>query len=143
MTAKQYLLQIERLDRNIQNTLSEIYQLRTLATNITVATDGERVQTSGERDRIGRIVASVVDKEKELQRAVDEYLAKKQKIIQQMNGLSRTNYYQVLYSKYVEYKTFNRIADEMGYSRRQVTRIHGDALAEFGRLYERERKRCP
>ena len=138
MTAKQYLQQIERLDKNIQNKLSEIYQLKTLATNVTVAMDGDRVQTSGDKDRTGKIVASLIDIEREAQGMIDEYLTKKKKIINQMDGLSKTSYYQVLYSKYVEYKTFNKIAEEMHYSWRQIIRIHGDALAEFGRVYASE-----
>lgn len=138
MTAKQYLQQIERLDKNIQNKLSEIYQLKTLATNVTVAMNGDRVQTSGDQDRTGKIVASLVDVEREAQSMIDEYLVKKKKIINQMNNLSKTSYYQVLYSKYVEYKTFNKIAEEMDYSWRQIIRIHGDALAEFGRVYSSE-----
>ena len=37
MDTKTYLQQIERLDRKIQNKFSEIAQLKTMATSITVA----------------------------------------------------------------------------------------------------------
>lgn len=42
MTTKQYLNQIYRLDRMINNKLSEIYQLKSLACTISVANDGEK-----------------------------------------------------------------------------------------------------
>ena len=138
MTTKQYLQQIERLDKNIQNKLSEIYQLRALATNITVATDKEKIQTSGDKDRVGNLVSKVVDAENEASEMINDYLHKKDTIISQIESLPKTKHYQVLFSKYVEYKTFEKIADEMDYSWRQIIRIHGDALSEFGKIYGKE-----
>ena len=61
MNTKQYLNQVRRSDRMINNKLSEIYQLKTLATSISVATDGDRVQSSGNKDRMGNTVARLVD----------------------------------------------------------------------------------
>lgn len=138
MTTKQYLSQIERMDKSIQNKLSEIYQLKTLATNITVATDNERVQTSGGKDRVGGIVSKFVDAENESKKIIDEYIEKRKRIINQIDSMPQTNHYQVLFSKYVKYKTLDQIAEEMNYSWRQVARIHGSALSEFGKRYGSE-----
>ena len=55
MDTKQYLNQIHRLDIQIQNKLSEIYKLKTMACNVTVSNDSERVQTSIRNDKLSNI----------------------------------------------------------------------------------------
>lgn len=135
MTTKQYLRQIERYQRMINNKLSEIYQLKALATGISVATDGDRVQSSGAKDRMASMVAKIVDLERETDDLVHKFTEKRQTIISQIDGIEDTNYYDVLFHRYVEYKTFEAIAENMNYSWRQVMRIHDDALDVFEKQY--------
>lgn len=134
MTAKQYLSQIEILDRRIQNKLSEEYQLRSLATNVSVSNNSERVQTSGSGDRIGNIVAKIVDVQSETEKLVDEYLKQRSDIIQTIEDIEALNCYELLFKKYVEYKTLNDISEEMGYSLQHIKRLHGQALEEVRKI---------
>lgn len=135
MTAKQYLSQISRLNKMIANKLSEIYQLKSMALNISVLNEEDKVQTSGSKDRIGDMVAKMVDLEKEAQEYVNTYTDLRRKVIIQIDSIPKETHYKVLFSKYIEDKTFDVIAEEMGYSWRQVIRIHGAALTEFEKLY--------
>ena len=135
MTAKQYLSQISRLNKMIANKLSEIYQIKSMALNISVLNEEDKVQTSGSKDRIGDMVAKMVDLEKEAQSYVDAYTDLRRKTIMQIDSMPKDTHYKVLFSKYIEDKTFDVIAEEMGYSWRQVIRIHGAALTEFEKLY--------
>ena len=135
MTAKQYLSQISRLNKMIANKLSEIYQIKSMALNISVLNEEDKVQTSGSKDRIGDMVAKMVDLENEAQSYVDAYTDLRRKTIMQIDSMPKETHYKVLFSKYIEDKTFDVIAEEMGYSWRQVIRIHGAALTEFEKLY--------
>ena len=135
MTAKQYLSQISRLNKMIANKLSEIYQIKSMALNISVLNEEDKVQTSGSKDRIGDMVAKMVDLENEAQSYVDAYTDLRRKTIMQIDSMPKETHYKVLFSKYIEDKTFDVIAEEMGYSWRQVIRIHGEALTEFEKLY--------
>ena len=135
MTTKQYLNQVRRYDRMISNKLSEIYQLKTLATSISVATDGDRVQSSGNKDRMGNTVARLVDLERETDKLIQVYTDKRQVIISQIDIMEDMNFYDVLFHRYIEGKTFDAIADDMHYSWRQVVRIHDDALAAFEKKF--------
>ena len=135
MTAKQYLSQISRLNKMIANKLSEIYQIKSMALNISVLNEEDKVQTSGSKDRSGDMVSKMVDLEKEAQDYVDAYTDLRRKVITQIDSMPKEKHYKVLFSKYIEDKTFDVIADEMGYSWRQIIRIHGDALNEFERIY--------
>lgn len=135
MTAKQYLSQISRLNKMIANKLSEIYQLKSMALNIGVLNEEDKVQTSGSKDRIGDMVSRMVDLEKEAQEYVNTYTDLRRKTITQIDHMPNENHYKVLFAKYIENKTFDVIAEEMGYSWRQIIRIHGAALAEFEKMY--------
>lgn len=135
MTAKEYLGQIKRYDVMIQNKLTEVSQLRLLATGISSCNCEERVQTSGSKDRLGETVAKIVDIEKEIDNIVDEIYLKKKTIIKQLEGLENTDYYNILFNRYVAGKELSKIADDMGYSYRQMIRIHGKALLEFEKRY--------
>ena len=135
MNTKQYLNQVRRYDRMISNKLSEIYQLKTLATSISVATDGDRVQSSGSKDRMGNTVARLVDLERETDKLIQVYTEKRQVIISQIDSMEDMNFYDVLFHRYIEGKTFEAISEDMHYSWRQVMRIHDDALAAFEKKF--------
>lgn len=138
MQTQDYLRQIERLDRMIQNKLCEINQLKCMATSITVAPKEVNVQASSDKDRLGNTVSKLVDLERETDELVDKYIVKRKKIIGQIDDIKDTNMYHVLSERYIARKDFSTIAVEMGYSFRQVCRIHGSALNEFERKYGSE-----
>lgn len=138
MDTKRYLGQIERLDRMIQNKLFEINQLKHIATSITIAPKEVNVQVSSDKDRMGSAVAKLFDLEKETDKLVDDYINKRKRIIEQIDSIEDTNMYHVLSERYIMRKDLSVIAVEMGYSFKQVCRIHGNALMEFERLYGKE-----
>ena len=138
MDTKQYLSQIERLDKMIQNKLSEIYQLKTMACSVTVSNEKERVQTSSDNDRLGSTVAKIVDLEKETDMLVDRFIDKRSHIISQIDGLDNIDYYHVLSMRYVARDTFETIAKKTNWSIRKVFSIHGEALKDFEKLYGSE-----
>lgn len=138
MKTQDYLKQIERLDRMIQNKLSEINQLKHIATSITIAPKELNVQVSSDKDRMGSAVAKLLDLEKETDRLVDDYIEKRKRIIEQIDSMEDTNMYHVLSEQYIMRKDLSVIAVEMGYSFKQVCRIHGKALVEFEKRYGKE-----
>lgn len=138
MTTKSYLGQIERLDRMIQNKLSEIYQLKTMACSVTVSNDGERVQNSGDKDRMGTTVAKIVDLERETDKLVDSFVEKRKRIVEQIDSIDNIDYYHVLSMRYVSRNTFESIAEKTNWSIRKVFTLHGNALLEFENKYGNE-----
>lgn len=135
MTTKEYLNQIERLDKMITNKLSEIYQLKIMACSITVSGDSERVQTSGNQDKLGSTIAKIVDLERETDELVDSLVDKRKEILKQIDSMKNIDHYDVLHKHYVERRTFQDIADTENWSIRQVFNIHGRALQEFEKMY--------
>ena len=138
METKQYLGQIKRLDRMIQNKLSEIYQLKTMACSITIEPKEDKIQTSSDKDRMGSTVVKIVDLENEVDSLVDELVDKRKKIIEQIDNMDNDDYYHVLTERYVLKKTFNEIAQGESWGSRQVYRVHDKAIVEFERIYGEE-----
>lgn len=138
MTTKEYLSQVERLDRMIQNKLSEIYQLKTMACSVSISADRERVQTSSDKDRLGSTVAKIVDLEREIDNLVDSFAEKRKHIIEQIDSIENIDYYHVLSMRYVSRNTFDDIAKNTNWSIRKVFSLHGKALLEFEKMYGSE-----
>ena len=138
MNTKTYLNQISRLDKMIQNKLSEIYRLKTIACSVTVSTDKEAVDVSSDKDKLGSTVTKIVDLEKDTDRLVDEFMRKRNHIISQIDSMENTDYYHVLSMRYVNQNTFEEIAQATNWSIRKIFTIQGRALQEFERLYGKE-----
>lgn len=137
MTAKEYLQQVRRMDRLINNKIAEIDQLKELATSITAATDREAVQTSGVSDKVGNVVASIIDLQNEINALVDNYIDKRKEIIAQIDGIEKQQplYYAILHGRYIQFRRLQEIADDEGYAAQYIREQHGKALAFFERTY--------
>ena len=135
MTTKDYLNQISRLNRMINNKLTEIAQLRELACSISAVKNEERVMSSPDPDKIGSTYAKIDEMEHNLDKIIDEYVDKKNLIIGQIDSIEDEDCYNILFSRYIEKKTFEVIATEMKYSWRQIIRLHGKALKAFEEKY--------
>ena len=138
MKTKDYLSQVSRLNKMINNKLSEISQLRELSVSISAIGNDEKVQTSPNFDKIGTAIAKIDELENNLDKMIDEYLVKREKIISQIDTMEEESVYQILFSRYIEKKTFEKIATEMEYSWRQIVRLHGKALQQFEKKYGEE-----
>lgn len=140
METKEYLQQIGRYDRLINNKLVELAQYRSMACSVSAVKNDERVQSSPSYDTMDKIVSKIEQMENEIDTLVDRYIDNKRIIISQIDGMSDEMTYQILFSRYVEQKTFEKMAIEMNYCYKQIIRRHGKALQEFeqkwGNIYK-------
>ena len=141
MDTKQYLGQISRLDRMIKNKMTELSQYRDLIYGLSAVVNEERVQKSPDFDKMTGKVAKVLKIESKIDELIDEYVDKKNLIISQIDSMENETYYEILFARYIEKKTFEKIADEMMYSWRQIIRLHGKALQEFEKIYGKTYKK--
>jgi hypothetical protein len=128
---KEYLQQIGRYDRLINNKLVELAQYRSMACSVSAVKNDERVQSSPSYDTMDKIVSKIEKMENEIDMLVDRYIDNKRIIISQIDSMSDEMTYQILFSRYVEQKTFEKMAIEMNYCYKQIIRRHGKALQEF------------
>lgn len=136
MTTKEYLSQVSRLNKLIENRIAELNQLRELCYGVKgIGTTEERVQSSPNPDKLGSMYSKIDEMERAIDEDIDYYVNKKRQIITQIDSMKDENLYMVLFLRYIEKKTFEIIATEMHYSFRQITRLHGKALREFENMY--------
>ena len=135
MDTKQYLSQISRLDRMIKNKMTELAEFKELAYGLSAINNEERVQSTPDFDKMSGKIAKIVDMENKIDSLIDEYVDKKNLIVSQIDSIENETYYEILFSRYIAKKTFEKIADEMSYSWRQIIRLHGRALQEFEKIY--------
>ena len=112
--AQIYLEQVEKLDAIIKNKLIEKAQWRDIALGITSNTEGERVQSSGAKDKMASAVEKCVDMESEIDRLVDKLIDTKKDVIETIEQLYSPTEYNVLHMRFIQYKTLEEIADHYG-----------------------------
>ena len=135
MTTKEYLGQIFRFEKMIKIKLTEIYQLKTMATSVTISYENDRVQTSNKKDGMANAVGKLVDLENETSEMLNDCMETRKTIISQIENIGDSRLYYILGAKYIEGKTLQEIGDEMTYTKRQTIRLHKKALSEFEKKY--------
>lgn len=135
MTTKEYLGQIFRFEKMIKIKLTEIYQLKTMATSVTISYENDRVQTSNKKDRMANAVGKLVDLENETSEMLNDCMETRKTIISQIENIGDSRLYYILAAKYIEGKTLQEIGDDMTYTKRQTIRLHKKALSEFENKY--------
>lgn len=118
----------------IEQKEEELERLKSSLESISAGTDSERVQTTP-RDRLSEEITRIVDLEEEINSDLGALLMFRNKIINEIQSMDNPIYINILYKRYVQYKSLEEIAVEMNYSYRQILRLHGLALQEFERWH--------
>lgn len=136
MNPKEYLLQIRKYDRLINNKLETIASLRSLVTSVTIELKSDVVQNSGTKDKMASAVDRIVDLEREIDRDIDQFVNLKREVMSVIDKVEDSVLIDILYKRYFRYEKWEEIAIEMNYSYRQVTRLHGQALQDVRKIIE-------
>ena len=130
MSAKEYLGQIRKLDMRIGQRITELNQMRerlNIITGIDYAKDKiQATPSSGNRQ-----VEEMVDFENEILKMIEDETRLKHRIIAEIQILDNALYADILFRRYVECLSFERIACDMGYVYNYVCTVHGNALKAF------------
>lgn len=131
MTAKQYLKQIEVLDKRVKNMLI-YYEQCTLdiASLRSPRLDADRVQSSGSGAGFTTAIEKLVDAQAKTNALIDIYIDTRDLIVKQISQMQEP-YQSILFKHYVEYKGFMIVAVEMHYSYDRILSLHGTALQKF------------
>ncbi len=128
MEAKEFLKQIYRLDKTIENKIEECEQWKTIAMNITAHSEGERVQSSGNPQKMADAVCRCVDIEREICETVAKLASVQKEVVSVIEQLDDTLQYDILHKRYVQYKSLTEIAIETRYSYQHIVDNHGKAI---------------
>lgn len=136
MKAKEYLNQVKMLEDYMDRLSNEYFKMKELAMNPGgFDYSKERVQSSAVADTMSRTVGRYVDLETEMNECRKTFEDFRNKAVHQMCQLCNTKYTEILYQKYINYKSLKDIAEEMEYSYDWIRHAHGWALQEFQRTW--------
>lgn len=151
MKAQDFLKQLKKIDCIISNKTAEFEQWQSVATSITAPMGGERVQSSGSKQRMADAVCEKVDILTEIRTEINRLLAKRKDIIAVLEQLDAGEYdlmYKVYVGKMVlqkdgtfrtEYMTLKEVADVYCNSYGWATNIHGTALKNVQKILDKEK----
>lgn len=131
MNTEQYLSQILDLDVQIKDELEEIHNLRLMIGVSGGGNDGERVQSSAEKDKVGALAVKIVD----MERKVDDLVDKRFKITEQIKNMPNSTSRTILTKVYILGKCYKTVSSEINVSYRHFLRLNDKALSEFEQKY--------
>ena len=110
--------------------IAEIERLRAEAESVSIDLD-DMPKGSASNDKTERLIAQMVDYESTLQSEMSGLWIRRMKIVAELGRLKNHKHQQILHLRYIDCKSWEHIAVEMGITWRHCYRLHGSALNEF------------
>lgn len=133
--ARDFLEQVRKLDKMIENKMYEKLHWKDAAVVITASLGGEKVQTSGSKQKMADSVCRYTDLEREIDECIDNLVNTKKDVISVIEQLNAEEY-DVLHKVYVQYLTFSDVADANDKSYSWVASMHGIALNKVQKILD-------
>lgn len=132
-----HLSKVKSINDMINTKQQEIDNLRSIAEGTALCTEGERVQSSGSKDKLGECCAKIADLCAEINQDIDHYVDYRAEVIHGIDLLEDLEERSVLCLRYLQFMEYSQIARELRLSQSTVYRIHRDAVKNLSDiLYE-------
>jgi len=132
MTIKAFLNQAFYLDRLIEANKCELERLRLLAESVPIPDlSQERVQGGEQSDHVSKIVASIVDLEREIEAENERYIQARKDIRRVIDAVKKPKLKLILQERYLNFRKWEQIQEILEISDlRYLFRLHNLALEE-------------
>ncbi len=137
MTAKEYLQQAYRLDEMINSGLKRLDHLKDLASNVSDSNFSD-MPLNGARNTdppFVRCIPKIIDLEHKIDDEIDRLVDLKNEITARLEAVPNADYKLLLTSRYLNFETWESIAEIMQFSVQWVHELHKRALKNFGEIY--------
>lgn len=128
MDGLRYLQQLHRLNEIIESNKRELARLRRMSASLPSCDFEEHISGGNVINRLEKEVGEIVDLEREIAAEIVKYAQLEKEIRATINRQENHNERLLLRLRYIEFLTWEQIADKMSYSNVQVYRIHKKAL---------------
>ena len=134
MTAKEYLNQAYRIDQRVNSKLHQVASLRDLATRATSTLGTEPVSGTRNVHRLEDTIDKIIDLENEINSDIDRLVDLKRYVMETIGKVQDPNCQMLLELRYLSFKSWDEIADEMHFTSRWVHILHSKALAAVDKI---------
>ena len=131
MTTKAYLSQAMRFDAIIKSKIKEVERYKDLISCISVESREDRIQSSGNKDKIGEYCSRIVDLDTE----IDTMEQVRDRIIRQIEGIDNLDYYKLLSGVYLYGKKVPEMCRELYVSKPTAYKKYNESLENFEKKY--------
>lgn len=135
MRAKDFLKQLPKLNKMIENKIAEKEQWKSVALCSTSFNTFERVQSTPNPQKMSDAIVRCLDIEAEIDQCIDALVDTKKDVISVIEQLEATEY-DVLHKVYVQNITLDIVADKYDKSYSWATTIHGQALKNVQKILD-------
>lgn len=134
LIVEEMLRKIEKLDRLIDDNLSEIDEINSklLPCNQSY---GIAVQSSHDNDKFTVLISRKIEIEDKINELTDELWSLKDSLIRNMKKINDEKYFEILYERYFEYMSLYSISKEKNTDYSSIKKIHKKALQSLETLY--------
>lgn len=134
MSAEEYLLQPQKMERELESIRANIELLRSALTNMSIGISDMPHAPSPVVDKISEFTAKVVDLEREIEHKEIELAVLKSDIMTLILQVEDVNCRNLLFKRYIEQKSWDTIADEIFYNKHYLHRLNSKAVSYFSGL---------
>ena len=132
---KNYLKQAYLLDQQIDSKIEQVASLHTLAAKATSTLSDMPPSGSRNVHRMEDIILKVIKMENEINADIDDLVDLKEDIRQLIGKVENTEYRYILEQRYMNFRQWEKIAADMGYSLQYLFRLHNRALDVAAEIY--------
>lgn len=131
---KRYLSQYRYIRDEIADLLQDIEEWRTIAEK-TTASYNASPSGGGSADKLTNVVAKIIEIKDKCAEHLERMEQVRRNIEKAIEEVDDVELKRILRRRYIRGWSFPRIADDMGYSERQILRLHGTALQKVNEKF--------
>ena len=139
MKAQEYLKQYKKQQSIIANCWAEVARWKDIALSITGSTEGERVQSSGSKQKMADAIDTYCDIEAGIKQEIAEASEIQHEIKQTIKQLKEAEY-DVLHKVYIQGMEYKEVAASKNKSVSWATSVHGNALTNLQHILDEREK---
>lgn len=138
MNAKEFFQRNYYLEQRVNSRLRRLSDLRQLAGRVTSSLGREPVSGSADVHKLDGTIAKIVDMECEINEDIDHLVDAKRETMSVIRQVEHPDQQLVLELRYLDFKSWPSIAEEMGLSPRWVQTLHERALATVENIFSQK-----
>lgn len=136
MKAREYFDKIERRERLLKNKKEDLEELGAIATSMNKPLGKDSVKSSGEKDKLGKIVCDITELKKEISQLEVEVVNLKHDIKDKIYQLDDDKKIFIIKKRYFDNLGWDEISSLLDKSYHYIHRLHKKALIELDALLE-------
>ena len=136
MKAREYFDKIERKERVLRNKKEDLEELEAIATSMNKPLGKDNVKSSGEKDKLGKIVCDITELKKEIEQLQAEVVNLKHDIKDKLYQLDDDRKIFVIKKRYFDNLGWDEIASQLDRSYHHIHKLHKQAMNELDLLLD-------